>query len=41
LTAAPRIKLTSTSCRSARQLNSGRSSTYRRGIAVQTTETIS
>ena len=37
LTAAPRIKLTSARCRSARQPNSGRSSTYRRGIAVQTT----
>jgi putative transposase len=36
LTAAPRIKLTSTCCRSARQPNSGRSSTYRRGIAVRT-----
>jgi putative transposase len=37
LTAVLRIKLASTSCRSARQPNSGRSSTYRRGIAVQTT----
>jgi hypothetical protein len=37
LTAAPRIKLTSTRCRSARQPNSGGSSTYRPGIAVQTT----
>jgi putative transposase len=36
-----RIKLTSTRCRSARQRNSGRSSTYRRGIAVQTTGTTS
>lgn len=41
LTAAPQIKLTSTRCRSARQLNLGGSSTYRRGIAVQTTGTIS
>lgn len=41
LTAASRIKLTSTRCRSERQPNSGRSSTYRRGIAVQTTGTTS
>jgi putative transposase len=41
LTAAPRIKLTSTRCHSAWQPNSGRSSTYRRGIAVQTTGTTS
>lgn len=41
LTAAPRIKPTSIRCRSARQRNSGRTSTYRRGIAVQTTGAIS
>ncbi|MEY9883106.1 2,4-dienoyl-CoA reductase-like NADH-dependent reductase (Old Yellow Enzyme family) [Bradyrhizobium sp. USDA 328] len=37
MTAAPPIKLTSARCRSARQPNSGRNSTYRRGIAVQIT----
>lgn len=41
LTASRRIKLTSTRCRSARQPSSGRSSTYRREIAVQTTGAIS
>jgi putative transposase len=35
-TATPRIKPTSLRCRSARQLNPGRGSTYRRGDAVQT-----
>jgi putative transposase len=37
LTASPPIKLTSTRCRSARQPNPGRNSTYRRGNSVQTT----
>ncbi|WP_347338984.1 IS110 family transposase [Bradyrhizobium frederickii] len=37
LTAAHRIKPTSPRCRSARQPNPGRGSTYRRGYSVQTT----
>src|SRR6185295_16443112 len=41
LTTAPRIKPTSIFLRSARRLNPGRGSTYRRGIFVQTTGTSS
>src|SRR6202022_5113795 len=41
LTAARRIKLTSPHCRSARQPNPGRRSSYRRGDSVQTTGTSS
>src|SRR6202008_2208277 len=41
LTTAPRIKPTSIFLRSARRPNPGRGSTYRRGIAVQTTGTSS
>src|ERR1700730_11930631 len=41
LTAARRIKPTSPHCRSARQPNPGRRSTYRRGDSVQTTGTSS
>jgi hypothetical protein len=41
LTAAHRIKPTSTRCQSARQPNPGRGSTYRRGDSVQTTGTSS
>ena len=41
LTAARRIKPTSPHCRSARQPNPGRRSTYRRGDFVQTTGTSS
>nr|WP_283810640.1 methyltransferase [Bradyrhizobium frederickii] len=37
MTAAHRIKPTSPRCRSARQPNPGRGSTYRRGYSVQTT----
>src|SRR5437870_1716416 len=41
LTAVHRIKPTSTRCRSARQPNPGRGSTYRRGDSVQTIGTSS
>src|SRR5260370_18045363 len=41
LTTAPRIKPTSIFLRSARRLNPGRGSTYRRGDSVQTTGTSS
>src|SRR4029077_4144065 len=41
LATAPRIKPTSIFLRSARRLNPGRGSTYRRGIFVQTTGTSS